>query len=121
MSDAMTSGSYDPLKVDVFSLGATVWEMAQHEPPFAAVQDVTQITAQWPPLDNPDDFTSAFHDFLRLCSMVAPSRPSPEDLLHVRIALYGDLTSANRLLFRRLSSAARLLGGTLSRSWTIVD
>jgi serine/threonine-protein kinase CLA4 len=77
------SGPYDPLKVDVFSLGATVWEMAQHEPPFSDVQDVRQIGDQWPALDAADDFSRPFHDFLRLCSMPSASRPDAEDLLHV--------------------------------------
>ncbi|KAJ7607403.1 hypothetical protein FB45DRAFT_1135466 [Roridomyces roridus] len=29
------SGSYDPLKIDVWSVGATIWELAEANPPFA--------------------------------------------------------------------------------------
>lgn len=74
-------GPYNPLKVDVFSLGATVWEMAQHEPPFSDVQDVREIGDQWPTLE---DYSENLQDFLRLCSMPAAPRPDPDELLSVR-------------------------------------
>jgi hypothetical protein len=92
------SGSYNPLKVDVFSLGATVWEMVQAAPPFSDVEDISQVTATWPPLDDPDAYTGALHDFLRLCSMPAASRLDPEDLLVVSskdldtVTLMADIT-----------------------------
>ncbi|KAF8966927.1 kinase-like protein [Flammula alnicola] len=69
---------YDALKVDVWSLGATVWEMAQQDPPFA---DTQQFADRWPPLRQPELFSPAFHDFLRKCSEPAAVRPSPSDLL----------------------------------------
>lgn len=81
---AHTSGPYDPLKIDVFSLGATVWEMAQSEPPFSDVQDVRDITDQWPALDTPEEFTDSLHEFLTLCSLPSASRPDPDELLDVR-------------------------------------
>ncbi|KAI0092309.1 kinase-like protein [Irpex rosettiformis] len=75
-------GPYDPLKVDVWSLGATVWEMAQAQPPFADITDASQIGDTLPPLDSPESFSRSFHDFLQLCSQPRSSRPDPEDLLH---------------------------------------
>ncbi|KAF9494647.1 kinase-like protein [Pleurotus eryngii] len=74
----MRTGPYDPLKVDVWSLGATVWEMAQAEPPFSANH---QLASRWPPLTNPNNFSPSFHDFLRLCSEPAATRPDAGDLM----------------------------------------
>jgi len=72
------AGSYFPLKVDVWSLGATVWEMAQAEPPFASNQ---KLADRWPPISQPDLYSPSFHDFLRLCSEPALNRPDPSDLI----------------------------------------
>ncbi|KAG1732620.1 uncharacterized protein EDB91DRAFT_1151105 [Suillus paluster] len=78
----MRVGAYNALKVDIWSLGATVWELAQTEPPFADVQDPRQIGAQWPALRQPELYSRAFHDFLRLCSRPSVSRPNANELLN---------------------------------------
>lgn len=79
------SGLYDPLKVDVWSLGATTWELVHGDPPFADVQDTRQIVgAQLPPVRQPEAFSRSFHDFLDLCSQPAATRPDPDELLNVR-------------------------------------
>ncbi|KAJ7489241.1 kinase-like protein [Mycena latifolia] len=72
------SGSYDPLKIDVWSVGATMWELVEATPPFA---DTQQPAERWPPLTDPELYPSAFHDFLRQCSDPAASRPTPKALL----------------------------------------
>ncbi|KAI0070969.1 kinase-like protein [Panus rudis PR-1116 ss-1] len=78
----MRTGSYNALKVDVWSLGATVWEMAQGEPPFSNVTDIKQLGDRWEPLDQPETYSRSFHDFLHFCSEPTESRPDPHELLN---------------------------------------
>ncbi|ESK96721.1 ste ste20 paka protein kinase [Moniliophthora roreri MCA 2997] len=72
-------GPYNALKIDVWSMGATVWEMAQARPPFADSEGVSPAD-RWPALDKPQLYSPAFHDFLRLCSEPYHSRPDPDQL-----------------------------------------
>ncbi|EIN05936.1 kinase-like protein [Punctularia strigosozonata HHB-11173 SS5] len=119
------SGSYDALKVDVWSLGATIWETLQTVPPFSDVQDASQIGRQWPPLDDPDAYSRSLHDFLARCSMPAASRPTPKELLatpfirsacrHSVIAqLLSDCTNIETRLNRRQSGESMDSQGTVS-------
>lgn len=77
----MRQGTYNALKVDVWSLGATVWELAQAEPPFSNTTDPGQMADRWPPLLQPEIYSRSFHDFLHLCSQPSSSRPTPDELL----------------------------------------
>ena len=79
-------GTYNALKVDVWSLGATVWEMAEAEPPFSDVTDPRQLGSELPGLRQPEIYSRSFHDFLQLCSRPSSSRLDPHDLLNVRPA-----------------------------------
>ena len=84
-TDAVFSGGpYNALKVDVWSVGATVWETAESEPPFADVQDPRLMGDRWPSLHQPEIYSRSFHEFLRLCSEPSSSRPDPSELLNVR-------------------------------------
>lgn len=80
---SFSGGTYHALKVDVWSLGATVWETAQSEPPFTDIQDPRQFGERWPALSHPEIYSKSFHEFLRLCSEPAATRPDPSDLLNV--------------------------------------
>jgi serine/threonine protein kinase len=83
------SGLYDPLEVDVWSLGATMWELIHGDPPFEDVKDTRDIVGgQLPPVREPETFSRSFHDFLHLCSQPAASRPDPDELLDVRFSFF---------------------------------
>ncbi|KAL5498298.1 hypothetical protein ACEPAH_2439 [Sanghuangporus vaninii] len=79
----MRTGSYDARKVDVWSAGATAWEMAEAEPPFmnTDISDPRQLPQRWPTLSRFDTYSRSFHDFLHLCSNPPSSRPTANDLL----------------------------------------
>ena len=81
-------GSYNALKVDVWSLGATVWEMAEAAPPFADIKDPRKIGDTLPALSRPEIYSQSFHDFILSCSQPAQSRPDPVDLLDVSFELH---------------------------------
>ena len=112
-------GSYNALKVDVWSLGATVWEMAEADPPFSDVTDPRQLGSELPELSEADIYSQSFHDFLNLCSRPSHSRPDPHELLNVRF-----LNAAMRvkvltyILYRHLSSEPRVGG---RRLWACSD
>jgi serine/threonine-protein kinase CLA4 len=82
-------GLYDPLKVDVWSLGATAWELAAGVPPFSDIEDPHELgtTYELPPLpedtEKNETMTRAFYDFLHLCAQPVTSRAEPDELLNV--------------------------------------
>ena len=73
-------------KVDVWSLGVTMIEFAQMEPPFhemTPMRVLLKIQKSDPPrLDHPARWSKDFNDFLKLCLVKDPNkRPNVEELL----------------------------------------
>ena len=77
----------------MWSLGATVWEMAEGDPPFSDITDTSQLSDRWQPLSQPELYSRSFHDFLQLCSEPSSSRPDPHELLNVSAVLPSNLFS----------------------------
>ena len=79
------SGAYNPMKADIWSLGATIWEMAESVPPFHDTSDANNLGSRWPPLTRAKEFSRSLHDFLTLCSNPVTSRPNATTLVQVGI------------------------------------
>ncbi|KAJ3530703.1 hypothetical protein NM688_g7674 [Phlebia brevispora] len=107
----MRNGPYNTLKVDVWGLGATVWELAETQPPFADVTDASQLGDRWPPLEQASNYSRSFHDFLRLCSEPSSSRPDPPDLLNTPFIRY----ATGRSAVLELLSQCRSIETTMSK------
>ena len=87
---SLYSGTYSPTKADVWSLGATVWEMAESAPPFHDAVSAGDLRDRWPPLTRAGDFSRSLHDFLVLCSNPIAARPDVSVLAQVGIFFLGD-------------------------------
>ncbi|KAF8315806.1 kinase-like protein [Clavulina sp. PMI_390] len=71
---------YDPHLVDVWSVGATVWEIIEGSPPFLDIEDPRDFGERWPALRR-TDFSVALHQFLRISSEPDDWRPRAAELL----------------------------------------
>ncbi|PCH43123.1 kinase-like protein [Wolfiporia cocos MD-104 SS10] len=107
----MRMGSYNALKVDVWSLGATVWEMAQAEPPFSDLADPQQMAYRWPPLSQPNMYSRSFHDFLDSCSQPSSLRPNPDELLKTSFVR----SASGRQAVVQLLAECRAIEGRIAR------
>lgn len=76
---------YDANLVDVWSVGATVWEIIEGSPPFLEIEDPREFGDRWPALRRATEFSVALHQFLRLCSELDDWRPRAAELLDVRL------------------------------------
>jgi serine/threonine protein kinase len=70
------------MKVDVWSLGATVWELIEGETPFE--NDPSGPYDRLPELTNVQEVSQGLLGFLHLCEMPPTRRPSARELLQVR-------------------------------------
>ena len=84
-----SSGVYNPTKADIWSLGATVWEMAESTPPFHEAASAGDLRDRWPPLTRAKEFSRSLHDFLTLCSNPVASRPDVSVLAQVSTFSFG--------------------------------
>ncbi|CAO3589715.1 unnamed protein product [Absidia cylindrospora] len=86
MAPEVIKGKEYDTKVDIWSLGVMMMEMAQGDPPYIdhpPLRAVFLIAANGiPKLDCPEQWSSALIDFIEQCTIMDPSRrPSAEQLL----------------------------------------
>jgi len=74
-------GPYDVLKVDVWSLGATIWELTEGATPFEDEEEGPGD--RFPTLSDESNVTMDLLDFLSLCELEARKRPTAKRLLEV--------------------------------------
>lgn len=88
MAPELIKGKYYDTKIDIWSLGVLIYEMAQNNPPYIEhppLKALYLIAANGlPPLTEQDRWSDNFKDFLALCTTMDPAkRPDTGVLLKV--------------------------------------
>jgi len=83
--EVISETSYDG-RADVWSLGITIIEMAQMEPPYSNIHPMRAIfmipSRPSPKLDRPEDWSKRMNEFLAKCLQKKPEkRPTSEELM----------------------------------------
>ncbi|KAG1169240.1 hypothetical protein G6F70_008627 [Rhizopus microsporus] len=86
MAPELIRGQYYDHKVDIWSLGVLIIEMAQNSPPYVELPPLKALyliaSNGLPPLEEPDRWSDQFKDFLSLCTTIDPAkRPDATTLL----------------------------------------
>jgi p21-activated kinase 1 len=88
MAPELIQGKQYDAKIDIWSLGVLIFEMAQNNPPYIEHPPLKAlyliVSNGLPSLQDPDRFSEQFKDFLKLCTTMNPIlRPDAESLLKV--------------------------------------
>ncbi|KAG1466958.1 hypothetical protein G6F56_004594 [Rhizopus delemar] len=86
MAPELIKGQYYDDKVDIWSLGILLIEMAQNNPPYVELPPLKALyliaSNGIPPLYEPERWSDEFKDFLQLCTSMDPAeRPDANTLL----------------------------------------
>ncbi|KAG8963521.1 hypothetical protein FRC03_002878 [Tulasnella sp. 419] len=87
MAPEMRKGlPYDPHEADIWSTGATVWEVCKGDPPFIEIEDPSFFKDFYPPLEDGSGsrkWSKELKSFLRFCESESGKRPRAVELLRV--------------------------------------
>jgi len=72
---------YNAHLADVWSVGATIWEVIEGTPPFFDAESPAELGDRWPTLKRNSELSASLHQFLRLCSEGDDWRPRADELL----------------------------------------
>ncbi|KZO97611.1 kinase-like protein, partial [Calocera viscosa TUFC12733] len=83
MAPELRAGQPYNTAVDIYSLGATLWELLEGVPPHSEIEDVEYLRTirHLPPLSQPMRWSEQLRSFLAMCAEDPSRRPSAAALL----------------------------------------